>query len=102
VTRQVMFWFDPFLPERFPIYVWPANEPRPFYGFPATDGRDRGVKVAIHGSGDACAPHNALHKLNNDVKSSRPGSRFRQQCHEQHVGLDFCPTVPHHRYRFAR
>lgn len=62
VTRQVMFWFDPlggidpFLPERFPIYVWQANEPRPFYGFPATDGRDGGVKVAIHGSDDACTP----------------------------------------------
>jgi sarcosine oxidase len=64
VTRQVMFWFDPlggidpFMPERFPIYVWQTNEPRPFYGFPATDGRDHGVKVAIHGSDDACAPHN--------------------------------------------
>jgi sarcosine oxidase len=64
VTRQVMFWFDPlggidpFMPERFPIYVWQANEPRPFYGFPATDGRDHGVKVAIHGSEDACTPRN--------------------------------------------
>jgi sarcosine oxidase len=62
VTRQIMFWFDPqgdidpFLPERFPIYIWQPDGLRSFYGFPATDGRAGGVKVAIHGSDNVCEP----------------------------------------------
>jgi sarcosine oxidase len=62
VTRQVMFWFDPiggvepFLPDRFPIYVWQPPMSRPFYGFPSLDGEKGGVKVAIHGSDNVCTP----------------------------------------------
>lgn len=64
VTRQVMFWFDPaggvepYLPDRFPIYIWERDpaEGLPFYGFPALDGPDGGVKVAIHGGGERCTP----------------------------------------------
>ncbi len=63
VTRQVLFWFepegsiDPFSPQRCPVYVFEAKHGRdPIYGFPATEGRSGGVKVAIHGSPEVCTP----------------------------------------------
>ncbi len=60
--RRVMFWFDPvdginpFLPERCPIYLWQPAETPIFYGFPASDGRNHGVKVAIHAGNEVCSP----------------------------------------------
>lgn len=62
VARQVMFWFDPaggvrpFLPDRFPVYIWDPKGGPVFYGFPALDGPGGGVKVAIHHGGVACTP----------------------------------------------
>ena len=56
VTRQVMYWFEPkngrepFLPDRFPIYIWEPEDGNMFYGFPAQDG-DRGVKAAFFRAG---------------------------------------------------
>lgn len=61
-SRRVMFWFDPvggiepFLPERFPVYLWQPKDTPVFYGFPATDGEGRGVKVAIHHGDETCRP----------------------------------------------
>ena len=58
VTRQVMFWFEPpgglepFLPDRFPIFIWEPDDGNKFYGFPAQDD-DRGVKVAFFRAGGA-------------------------------------------------
>jgi sarcosine oxidase len=52
VTRQVMYWFEPtnglepFLPHRFPIFIWEPDDGNMFYGFPAQDD-DRGVKAAF-------------------------------------------------------
>ncbi len=52
VERQVMYWFEPaggiepFLPDRFPIYIWEPDDGNMFYGFPAQD-EDRGVKTAF-------------------------------------------------------
>ncbi|MGH8631381.1 MAG: FAD-dependent oxidoreductase, partial [Burkholderiales bacterium] len=63
VARQVVFWFNPpdgtapFAVGRFPIYIWEPSGKLPFYGFPALDGADGGVKVAIHGGGAACTPN---------------------------------------------
>lgn len=62
VRRHVMAWFEPvggiepFLPDRFPVYVWQTDTQQVFYGFPATEVHDRGVKVAIHTGGAICAP----------------------------------------------
>jgi sarcosine oxidase len=56
VTRQVMFWFEPtnglepFLPARFPIFIWEPDDGNMFYGFPAQDD-DRGVKAAFFRAG---------------------------------------------------
>jgi sarcosine oxidase len=56
VERQIMFWFDPvggiapFLPERFPIFVWEADDGATPYGLPAIDGPRGGVKVAFYRS----------------------------------------------------
>src|SRR5262245_40089763 len=57
VTRKVLFWFEPAVPElfrrdRFPIYL--AETPEGFYyGFPMIDAR--GAKVARHDGGDIVA-----------------------------------------------
>jgi sarcosine oxidase len=62
VVRQVQFWFDPdgdpapFA--RLPIFIWLHGE-RPedlFYGFPAVDGADGGVKVATETFGTSSTP----------------------------------------------
>jgi sarcosine oxidase len=56
VTRQVMYWFEPkygrepFLPDRFPIYIWEPEDGNMFYGFPAQEG-DPGVKAAFFRAG---------------------------------------------------
>lgn len=53
VTRQVLYWFapqasvTPFLPERFPVFIWePAGARQAVYGFPAIDGPAGGIKIA--------------------------------------------------------
>ena len=62
VERQVQYWFapvggiDPFRPDRHPIWIWEDRAGVQFYGLPALDGRDGGVKVAIHRSGARCTP----------------------------------------------
>jgi sarcosine oxidase len=54
VHRLTMFWFDPpggvepFSPDRFPIYIGKTHEGATFYGFPAVNGPEGGVKVAFH------------------------------------------------------
>ncbi len=56
VERQVMYWFEPtsglepFLPHRFPIFIWEPDDGNMFYGFPAQDD-DRGVKAAFFRAG---------------------------------------------------
>ena len=53
VTRQLLFWFDPkggiepFLPGRFPIFIWEPEDGNSFYAIPAHDGPGGGVKVAF-------------------------------------------------------
>ena len=60
VRRHVMAWFDPletirsFSPDHFPIYIWQAANDVIFYGFPATDCENCGVKVAMHSGGNIC------------------------------------------------
>lgn len=64
IERQVQFWFDPvggvepFLPERFPIFIWETEEGTHPYGFPALDGPKGGVKIAMHHgpTATACTP----------------------------------------------
>jgi sarcosine oxidase len=66
VYRQTLLWFDvagpiaPFLPERFPVFIWelPRGE-RGVYGFPALDGPRGGIKVGTESfdattTADAC------------------------------------------------
>ncbi len=53
VTRQILFWFDPkggiepFLPDRFPVFIWEPEDGNSFYAIPAHDGQGGGVKVAF-------------------------------------------------------
>jgi sarcosine oxidase len=54
VERQVLYWveptggIEPFLPDRFPIYIWSYNSEQDIYGFPTQDGAPGGVKIALH------------------------------------------------------
>ena len=54
VERQVLFWLEssvgtgPFAPDRFPIYIWETESGAQPYGFPAIDGPNGGVKVALY------------------------------------------------------
>lgn len=65
VTREVMHWFQPdgdlvdFGPDRFPIYFWEPPTGDIFYGFPALDGDQGGVKIAIHHAGGTTTPDTA-------------------------------------------
>jgi sarcosine oxidase len=69
VTRQVMSWFaprggaEPFLPERFPVFLMEDTDGVPGYGFPAIDGPAGGMKAAVHGSNDECTPASAERKV---------------------------------------
>lgn len=64
VERQVQFWFEPvgamapFLPDRFPIWIWETKDGAHPYGLPAIDGSSSGVKVAFHHGGKhpRCTP----------------------------------------------
>jgi sarcosine oxidase len=53
VTRQILFWFDPvggvepFLSNRFPVFIWEPEDGNSFYSIPAHDGPEGGVKVAF-------------------------------------------------------
>ena len=54
VERQVLYWFDPvggigpFLPDRFPVFIWGTDGGATPYGFPAIDGPQGGVKIAFY------------------------------------------------------
>jgi sarcosine oxidase len=56
VERNVQFWVrppgsvEPFLPDRFPIFIWMVDPERVLYGFPSLD-ESGSVKVAFHHSG---------------------------------------------------
>jgi sarcosine oxidase len=62
VERQVQVWLaprggvEPFRPDRHPVYIWEDATGVQFYGFPAIDGPDGGVKVAFFRSGETCTP----------------------------------------------
>ncbi len=63
VERQVMHWFEPeggvgpFLPGRFPLFIWEPGDGKIFYGIPAHEGPEGGVKAAFHRvDGSECTP----------------------------------------------
>ncbi|MGI8911409.1 MAG: N-methyl-L-tryptophan oxidase [Rubrobacteraceae bacterium] len=60
--RLVQFWFmpkggvEPFKVGRVPIWIWEAEDGVQFYGFPAHDAPEDGVKVAFFRVGPVCTP----------------------------------------------
>jgi len=85
VTRQVTAWIQPeggielFRPGQFPVFI--AEDQAggyASYGFPAIDGPQGGVKVAIHGSQTECTPENVDRVIHeSDVKAIIAGLRSR-------------------------
>jgi sarcosine oxidase len=68
VTRQVLFWFDPvggiepFLSERFPVFIWEPEDGNAFYAIPAHDGPRGGVKVALFRAGGTPADPETINR----------------------------------------
>ncbi len=84
VERQVLFWFQPpggvgpFLPERFPIYIWEHPSGATPYGFPAVDGESGGVKIACYRKAvpEPCSPETVDRRIReDDVASMRAAMR---------------------------
>jgi sarcosine oxidase len=80
VTRQVMYWFEPtsglepFLPDRFPIFIWEPEDGAVFYGIP--DGLRGGVKAGFHHvGGEVCTPE-TLDREVRDAEISRIRERL--------------------------
>jgi len=70
VYRQMLCWFAPkgdiapFLPERFPIFIWELRTGRQgVYGFPALDGAQGGVKVATEHYESATTPQSVRREV---------------------------------------
>jgi sarcosine oxidase len=78
VERQVLCWFDPpagiepYLPERFPIYIWQRPHGVMPYGFPAVDGPRGGVKIALYRSAtvEVCTPETVDRRIRAEDESS--------------------------------
>lgn len=77
-SREVMHWFQPeggvarYAPDRFPIYIWDPGAGAVIYGFPALDGPQGGVKVAIHHGGDPVDPDHVSREVTpDDVEAIR-------------------------------
>lgn len=73
VTRQVLYWFEPkasidlFREDRLPVYMFEADAgKRIVYGFPLTGSPSQGVKVALHGSDQVCAPETVCREIRPD------------------------------------
>jgi sarcosine oxidase len=70
VTRQVLYWFEPsasidlFRKDRLPVYMFKAEAGKWIvYGFPLTGAASEGVKVALHGSHEVCAPETVCREI---------------------------------------
>ena len=73
VTRQILFWFDPkggvepFLPERFPIFIQEPDDGNAFYAIPAHEGPKGGVKVAFfRADGAPCDPNTVDRRVHDE------------------------------------
>ncbi|HMS25050.1 MAG TPA: N-methyl-L-tryptophan oxidase [Acidimicrobiia bacterium] len=75
VYRQVLHWFpidpvkaDSFTPEHLPVYVWTFGDQQSeyFYGFPAIDGSDGGVKVATGLFHETTTPENVQREVSDE------------------------------------
>ena len=84
VERQVLLWFQPpdgvapFLPDRFPVYIWHQAEHLQPYGFPAVDGPTGGVKIAFFRkpAAEACTPETVDRRVrSDDIEAMRTSIR---------------------------
>lgn len=119
VEPQQLHWFDPgggaapFMPDRFPIYIWDVGSGIQFYGFPADeDGR---VKVAFFRSkvkGEAairealrpCIPALANGALVETVSCKytlTPDHHFVIGHHPEHANVVIASPCSGHGYKFA-
>ncbi len=133
VTREVMHWFEPlgaiedFAASNFPIYFWEPPVGDIFYGFPALDGPDGGVKVAIHHGGGPTSPDTVSREIeDSDIERVRaclestipalngrwiegavclytntPDAHFVLGTHPQHANVHLAAGLSGHGFKFA-
>jgi len=78
VYRQVLTWFalasnpEAYTPQRFPVFIWiTGNRPSDmFYGFPAIDGADHGIKTATERYDNAIDPDQVDRNVSDDEIAS--------------------------------
>ena len=119
VEPQQLHWFDPgggpapFMPDRFPIYIWDLGDGISFYGFPADD--DGRVKVAFFRSkvkGEAairealrpCIPALSKGTLVETVSCKytlTPDQHFVIGHHPESAGVVIASPCSGHGYKFA-
>jgi sarcosine oxidase len=119
VEPQQLHWFDPgggpapFMPDRFPIYIWDLGDGISFYGFPADD--DGRVKVAFFRSkvkGEAairealrpCIPALSEGTLVETVSCKytlTPDQHFVIGHHPESAGVVIASPCSGHGYKFA-
>lgn len=74
IERQAQLWFEPtggiepFLPDKFPIWIWETKDGGHPYGLPALGGASDGVKVAMHHGGKnlVCTPETIERSVGDD------------------------------------
>lgn len=72
IERQVQYWFQPgcgvgpYLPDRFPVYIWEDRHGSQVYGFPAIDGPDGGAKIAFFRRGVPTTPETVDREVHDD------------------------------------
>ncbi|UQU61633.1 N-methyl-L-tryptophan oxidase [Couchioplanes caeruleus] len=72
IERQVLYWFqpaggvDPFLPDRFGVYIWEDRHGSQVYGFPAVDGPAGGAKIAFFRRGIPTTPETVDRDVHRD------------------------------------
>lgn len=111
-TREVMHWLaptgslDPFLPGRFPVFIWEPAEGAVFYGFPALDGAQGGVKAAIHhGGGPTDAESVPRQVTDADVRAMRLClSRWVPELDGRHLAGAVClyTNTPDHHFLLGK
>ena len=130
VEPQILYWFDPaggalpFMPDRFPIYIWDLGHPThsqsanpgagvQFYGFPADD--QRRVKVAffrsevkdehaMRGALAPCIPALASGQLLDSVRCKytlTPDHHFVIDRHPDYPEVVVASPCSGHGYKFA-
>jgi len=81
VERQALCWysigdsFDTLTPGPMPVFIWEFDDRSSFYGFPAIDGPDGGLKVASEATNSQCESPDTVRR---EVAADEPRELFER------------------------